>query len=184
MWRLPQTKAPYSPPHSSCLSLHMVTGRPARGNYTHSPVCEVSQRPQSPLTRSRLTPYHMLSVQTHLHVHANSLSPLSSSNLPLPPSLPPPRSLTLARSEIITHFEWLWKVYSFFKSNKNNRVTIMLSDVAVSFHCKSPSSRLCLGDTATQMHPHVSLLYMKHIRNGDETHWNLQRHGLPAFLYI
>lgn len=48
----------------------------------------------------------------------------------------------LARSAIITHSEWLWKVNSFLKSDKNNRVTITVSDVAVSFHCVSSSSGL------------------------------------------
>ncbi len=38
----------------------------------------------------------------------------------------------------------------------------MLSDVAVSFHCMSPSSALCLGDTAAEIQQHGSLLYMKH----------------------
>lgn len=140
MWRLPQTKAPHFPPHSSSLSLHMVTGQPARGNYTHSPACEVLQRPQSQLTRSRLTPYRMHNRHKHLHMCMQTVCPLSLH----PTSLSFSVSFSLlARSEIITHFEWLWKVYSFFfKSNKNNRVTIMLSDVAVSFHCMSSSSGL------------------------------------------
>lgn len=152
MWRLPQTKAPYSPPHSSSLSLHMVTGRSARGNYTHNPVCEVPRRPQSPLTRSRLTPHHIQNIGTHIHLHmcVQTLCPLSlhppSPSLSVSLSLAPTH--TLACSEIITHFERLWKVYSFFKSNKNNRLTVTLSDMVVSFHCMSPSARVCLGDTA------------------------------------
>lgn len=129
MWRLPQTKALLSPPHSSSLSLHMVTGRPAMANYTHSPVCEVSQRPQSPLTRSRLTLHTSYRLQTHIHLHvwvclcvcANRLSPLFTQSLPL--------CLYLAHSEIITHFERLWKVLGFFflKECNNDRVTITLS---------------------------------------------------------
>lgn len=58
------------------------------------------------------------------------------------PVVPPTDDFFLARAAIITHSEWLWKVYSFLKSNKNNRVTITVSDVAVSFHCVSPSSDL------------------------------------------
>lgn len=111
MWRLPQTKAPRSPPHSSSLSLHMVTGRPAIANYTHNPVCEVSQKPQSPLTRSRLTLYHITET-TNTQTPARACVCVCVQTA-CPPLVTQPLLLCscLAHSEVLAHLDWLWKTY-------------------------------------------------------------------------
>lgn len=89
------------------------------------------------ITNKMKTLYHLQYLAKHLHTCTKTVQS------PTQPRL-------LAQSAIITHSEWLWKVYSFLKSNKNNRVTITASDVAVSFHCVSSSSRLFPNDTTAE----------------------------------
>lgn len=92
----------------------------------------------SVITNKIKTPYHLHNLHKHLHtcMKASPVLFLFFHH----------SHVLLARSAIITHSEWLWKVYSFLKSDKNNRVTITVSDVAVSFHCVSSSSGLFFPD--------------------------------------
>lgn len=109
------------------------------GNCTHDPVWEVSRWPQSSLIRLKLPITFAIYTNTCTRAQKRS-GPCSK------------QPLLLAGSAIITHSEWLWKVYSFLKSNKNNRVTITASDVAVSFHCVSSSSGLFFFSPVSQWH--------------------------------
>lgn len=136
MWRLPWNKRPcVSLPIPLPQSLHMLTEQLASGQLHPWPSVG-GLVVTSVITNKIKTPYHLHNLHKHLHTCMKA-SPVLFFFFFFQHS-----HVLLARSAIITHSEWLWKVYSFLKSDKNNRVTITVSDVAVSFHCVSSSSGL------------------------------------------
>lgn len=132
MWWLPQTKAWHSPP-----PLTHVTGLPEA--ITPTAQCEVWE---TPITTNKIKGNPLLSPNTSLSL--SLLLPLSLSH-----SLFHSLSLSLSHlsSEIMTPFEWLWKIYSFkFKSLCAAKMASQMGDYYTSLKMPSDFTILSLDE--------------------------------------
>lgn len=109
MWQLPQTKAPLlSSPFLFPKSPHVY--RPACQGQLH-PQPSVWGLAETPITTNKIKANALSHRTTYKHAYTCVMCVCVQTVCPLSPH---PASPSLAHSEIITHFEWLWKIYSFF----------------------------------------------------------------------